>query len=129
MKILCTILFCFTTTILYSQNGVNYSLVDSITIFSKVDSLKLEGHTEFYITNFNIYYTIEEELNLIIEKLGNKIYPEGFVLYYLSKGFYPRTEYMNDNTYRYYDKTFFYIYKNELGTNILILSPSPKFNR
>ncbi len=115
--------------ILFSQNRNNFSVIDSISLFNKVDSLKLEGHTEFYLSVYNVLYGMDEELNLIIDKLGNKIYPEGFVLYYLSKGFYPKTEYMSNDTYKYFNKTFIYIDKKVSETNVYLLTSSPKLKR
>jgi hypothetical protein len=107
----------------------NFHLTDSTTLFNKVDSLKQDEHTEFFLTMFNVVYNNQEELDLIVDNLGNKIYPEGYVLFSLSHGYYPKTEYINEGLDKKYKETYVYVEKNLLDSNIFILCPSPRFNK
>ena len=116
-----------TTTTLFSQN--KFVLVDSTTLFGKVDSLKQDEHTEFALSVFNVVCKNDEELTLVVNSLGNKFFPEGYVLYWANKTYYPKTEYVNDETERKLNKTYVYLEKTGPETTVYVLSPSGEMVR
>ena len=101
-KLILIIGLIFLTNFTSFSQVKNFHLTDSTTLFSKVDSLKQDEHTEFFLTMFNVFYNNQEELDLIIDSLGNKIYPKGYVLFSLSHGFYPKTEFINEGVDKKY---------------------------
>ncbi len=129
MKRILSILFCFSGIILCGQNGVNYSLVDSVTIFTKVDSLKKDKHTEFAFSKFTIVFETQEELDIILKKLGGKILPEENLIYWISRTYYPETEYINNDDFKIYGDTYIYVDKTFFETNVYVLRPSGRMKR
>ena len=108
---------------LSSQNNTNsFTLLDSSSLFSKVDSLKQDEHTEFALTLFSVVYNTQDELDLVVNKTGNLSFPEGYVLYFLNTTYYPKTEYINDETDKKFNQTFVYVDKTGSETVVYLLS-------
>ncbi len=115
---------------LLSQNNTNsFTFLDSSSLFSKVDSLKQDEHTEFALSTFNVVCKTQEELDLTINKLANKVLPEGCVLYWANKTYYPKTEYVNDETDKKFNQTFVYVEKTNFETIVYVLRPSGQMGR
>ena len=115
---------------LFSQiNNNQFTITDSTTLFSKVDSLKKDEHTEFALSMFSVVYNNRDELDLILNKFRNSVFPEGYVLYHLNNTYYPKTEYINDETDKKFNQTFAYIKENSFETIIYLLKPSRSISR
>lgn len=126
-KLVLFLVLSFLTTTLFSQN--KFTLVDSTTLFGKVDSLKQDEHTEFALSVFNVVCKNDSELTLVVNNLGNKFFPEGYVLYWANKTYYPKTEYVNDETEKKFNNTYVYLEKTGTETNVYVLSPSGEMVR
>jgi hypothetical protein len=124
MKRILTILFCFSGIILCGQNISEFRIVDSTKFYNKVDSLKKDKHTEFAFSTFLIDIKTDQELDLVVNMVGNIIYPKKYVLVTYNRTYYPNTEYINDGTDKKFNNTFVYIKNNNLEKIIYLLSPS-----
>jgi hypothetical protein len=114
--------FSIVSNLLGQNNTNNFTIIDSSSLFSKVDSLKKDEHTEFALTLFSVAYNTQEELDLTVNNLGNLVYPEGFVLYHSNNTYYPKTEYINDETDKKFNQTFIYVDKTGYETVVYLLS-------
>jgi len=121
-----TVSLFITNTSIGQSTSKNFELVDSTTMFNKMDSLKVDEHTEFALSILIVNCKNENEIDLAVDKLGNKQYPKEFVDLYTNKTHYPKTEYINDNTSKKFNSTFVYVEKTELETKIYVLRPSGK---
>jgi hypothetical protein len=115
-----------TNTTLGQNTSKSFELVDHSTMFNKVDSLKLDEHTEFAMSVLLVNCKNQEEIDLVVNKLGNKEYPKEFVEFYSNKTYYPKTEHINDNTSKKFNSTFVYVDNTESDTKIYVLRPSGK---
>lgn len=108
---------------LFGQNNTNsFTSLDSTTLFSKVDSLKKDEHTEFALTVFSVVYNTQDELDLVVNRVGNLVFPEGYVLYHSNRTYYPKTEYINDETDKKFNQTYVYVNKTNIETVVYLLS-------
>jgi len=108
---------------LSSQNSTKiFTFLDSTTLFCKVDSLKQDEHTEFALSVYSVVYNNQAELDSTISKFGNLVFPEGSVLYHSNTTYYPKTEYINDETDKKFNQTFIYVGKDNYETVVYLLS-------
>jgi len=122
-------LFKVSTNLFSQNNHINYILTDSTIFFNKVDSLKKDEHTEFAFSNFLVMYQSQEELSILVDKLANNFLPEGYVICWVNTTYYPKTEYINDETDKKFYQTFAYIKENSFETIVYLLKPSRSFYR
>lgn len=121
--------FLITKTVLCQNNTNRFALVDSTILFGKVDSLKQNEHTEFALSTFTVSHNSEDELNLIVNTLGNNVFPEGYVMFYGNKTYYPKTEYINEGTDKKFNDTFIYVDNSGFETTIYMLRSSNGLKR
>jgi hypothetical protein len=100
----------------------NFTILDSFSLFNKVDSLKKDEHTEFALSRYNVVYDDQDGLDSIVNKVGNLTFPEGFVLYHSNTTYYPKTEYINDETDKKFKQIFVYVDKGVYETVVYLLS-------
>ncbi len=122
-------LFKVSTNLFSQNNHINYTVTDSTILFNKVDSLKKDEHTEFALSTFLVNYQSQEELRILVDKLANNFLPEGYVICWGNKTYYPKTEYINDETDKKFNQTFAYIKENSFETIIYLLKPSRSITR
>jgi hypothetical protein len=113
-----------TNTSLGQNTSKSFEMVDSSTIFNMSDSLELDKHTEFALSTLMVICKNEEELDFVVNTLGNNDYPEEFVLLYMNTTHYPENEYIEDNTSKKFKSTFVYVDRSDILAVVYVLRPS-----